>query len=269
VTADLFRKHLQALQEVTEIVTLQDVLEESGGRRAESNTRPAVAITFDDDLASHMSEALPALRHFQAPATFFLSGRALHADESYWFQYLEALLIARGLRQTAALLGMPDAQPGAVLAACEGSAQARKRIRELARDLAVPDLLQPSEMASLAAAGMTVGFHTVDHEILPTLDDQHLHDALSRGREELSAASGADVRYFAYPHGKTNGRVSAAVRAAGFDAAFTGHPRPLRDTDDRHRVGRWEPGPLNVDELILKLAVRLHRAAPIDSNERR
>ena len=66
---------------------------------------------------------MPALRDFQAPATFFLSGRALHADEPYWFQHLEALLIARGVRQTAALLGMPDAQPGAVLAACEGSAR--------------------------------------------------------------------------------------------------------------------------------------------------
>ena len=31
--------------------------------------------------------------------------------------------------------------------------------------------------------------------------------------------------------------------------------------DDRYRLGRWEPGPLGVDDLLVKLALRLHRAA--------
>ena len=70
------------------------------------------------------------------------------------------------------------------------------------------------------------------------------------------------MRYFAYPHGKADARSAAAVRAAGFDAAFTGRAQPLRRDDDRYRLGRWEPGALGVDDLLVNLAVRLHRVAP-------
>jgi hypothetical protein len=82
-----------------------------------------------------------------------------------------------------------------------------------------------------------------------------------RGREDLAAAAGAPVNYFAYPHGKADTRSATAVRRAGFNAAFTGLPQPVRDGDDCHRLGRWEPGPLGVDDLIVNIAVRLHRAA--------
>jgi hypothetical protein len=68
------------------------------------------------------------------------------------------------------------------------------------------------------------------------------------------------VRHFAYPYGKTDDRSTAVVRRAGFQSAFTGQPRPIRSGDDRFRLGRWEPGPLGVDEFLVKLAVRLHRA---------
>jgi peptidoglycan/xylan/chitin deacetylase (PgdA/CDA1 family) len=109
---------------------------------------------------------------------------------------------------------------------------------------------------------MTIGFHTLEHDVLPDLGDSALEDAVSRGRPELSAAAGAAVRYFAYPHGKADARSAAAVRRAGFSAALTGRPRPIRSRDDPHCLGRWEPGPLGEDELLINLAIRLHRATP-------
>ena len=105
---------------------------------------------------------------------------------------------------------------------------------------------------------MTIGFHTVEHDPLPDLDDPALEDAVSRGREDLAAAAGAAVRYFAYPHGKADARSAMAVRRAGFDAAFTGAAQPLRHGDDAYRLGRWEPGPLGVDDLL----VEARRASP-------
>jgi hypothetical protein len=106
---------------------------------------------------------------------------------------------------------------------------------------------------------MTVGFHTVGHDTLPDLDDPTLEDAVSRGCEDLAATAGAAVRYFAYPHGKADTRSAVAVRRAGFNAAFTGLAQPVRYGDDVHRLGRWEPGPLGVDDLLVNVAVRLHR----------
>jgi hypothetical protein len=31
-------------------------------------------------------------------------------------------------------------------------------------------------------------------------------------------------------------------------------------SDDRFLLGRWEPGPLEVDDFLVKVAVRLHRS---------
>ena len=109
---------------------------------------------------------------------------------------------------------------------------------------------------------MTIGFHTLDHVTLPALDDAGLETAVTRGRECLAAAAGAAARFLSYPHGKADARTAQALRRAGFEAAFTGRPGPLRRRQDRFLLGRWDPGPLGVDALLAKLAIHLHRASP-------
>jgi len=257
VPVDVFRAQLQALCEAVDLVTLDEVL----APQASDRKRPAVALTFDDDLPSHAEHALPVLREVGAPAAFFLSGRVLHRLGPYWFQQLEAVLIAYGERRTAALLQVPEARAGSLAQICEGRVDLRHRVSKLAADVPTPAILQRDAIAAFAAAGMTVGFHTVEHDVLPDLDDSALENAVSRGREDLAATAGAAVRYFAYPHGKADTRSSMAVRRAGFSAAFTGRPQPVRAGDDLNRLGRWEPGPLGVDDLLVSLAVRFHYAS--------
>ena len=259
VPAELFRAQLQALGEVVDIVPLDEI---AGDDVRRTGRRPAASITFDDDLASHAEHALPVLRALGLPATFFLSGRALHGRGPYWFQYLEAVLIARGAARTAALLGLPQTDTGNLTMMCAQNTSLQRRITEFADDLPKPEVLGRESLAGLGAAGMAIGFHTVGHDLMPDLDDAALGAAASNGRAELAKVTGGEVRYFAYPYGKADGRSAAAVRSAGFQSAFTGQPRPVRPRDDRFRIGRWEPGPLGVDELLVKLALRLHRAAP-------
>jgi peptidoglycan/xylan/chitin deacetylase (PgdA/CDA1 family) len=269
VPVDVFRTQLQALGEVYDLVTLDEILLEDASRRQPSRERrAAVALTFDDDLPSHVEHALPVLRELGVPAAFFLSGRALHGLGAYWFQQLEALLIVYGERQAAALLHLPERRARELVLACERDADLRRRVSDVAAGLAVPGILERNAIAALAAAGMAIGFHTVEHDILPGLSGAALDDAVSRGREDLAAAAGAAVHYFAYPHGKADTRSAAAVRRAGFNAAFTGLPQPVRNGDDRHRLGRWEPGPLNVDDLLVEIAVRLHRVGSGAPEER-
>jgi peptidoglycan/xylan/chitin deacetylase (PgdA/CDA1 family) len=269
VPVDLFRAQLQAVGELYDLVTLDEILlEDRSPRLAVSRERrAAVALTFDDDLPSHAEHALPVLRELGVPATFFLSGRALHGLGAYWFQQLEALLIAYGERRAAALLHLPERQARELVLACEGDADLRRRVNDVAAGLAIPGILGRDAIAALAAGGMTIGFHTVDHDILPRLTGAALDDAVSHGREDLAAATGAAVHYFAYPHGKADTQSAAAVRRAGFNAAFTGLPKPVRNGDDRHRLGRWEPGPLGVEDLLVNIVVRLHRTAPVRERE--
>ena len=264
VAIDTFRSHLHALRELVELVPLDRIVgADTGASPLGSGARPAVAVTFDDDLPSHVQHALPILRELAIPATFFLSGRSLHGLGPYWFQWLETLLVNRGPRQTAALLKMSDADPHSLLLAAAASAELRHRVCEAAAALPTPELLDREGIAALASAAMTVGFHTVDHDMLPALDDAGLQDAVSRGRGDLAAATRQPVRFFAYPFGQSDHRCAGAVRQAGFLAAFTGRPAPWQRAVHPYDVGRWEPGVIGVEDLVAKLAVRLHRASPV------
>jgi peptidoglycan/xylan/chitin deacetylase (PgdA/CDA1 family) len=263
VAQDLFRAQLQALGDIVDFVRLDDLLASArAARGALSHRRLSIAVTFDDDLPSHASHALPILRELQVPAAFFLSGRALHGRGPYWFQRLEALLTTHGPAHTAALLGQPTCTPAMLALACEQHLELRQRVADVSAYVPETHVLDREDLRELAAAGMTIGFHTVEHPVLTLMSDPALQVAVRHGRERLAAAAGRPVRYCAYPHGKSDARVALAVRMAGFDAAFTGRPEPLCPRHDRFAIGRWEPGAIGVDDVLVKLALYLHRPMP-------
>jgi peptidoglycan/xylan/chitin deacetylase (PgdA/CDA1 family) len=95
-----------------------------------------------------------------------------------------------------------------------------------------------ADVQALVSAGFEVGFHTLRHPVLTSLDDEALRDAMAAGREQLTAAAGSPLTTIAYPHGEADERVVRAAAAAGFTAGFTTMPEPLRPESDRLRVGR-------------------------------
>lgn len=250
----LFRRQVEALAEAGRVVSPEELLSD---RRAPGRAR--FVLTFDDDYPSHAERALPALRAIGVTGTFFLSGRSLHGRGPYWWELLEELVRTRGPRAAAASLGMAGADVGQLALVCERDLL---RQRDLEREVtAAPRHLAAADIAALTAAGMTVGFHTLEHRVLPGLSDDALDQALVLGRRELQDTAGAPMRLFAYPHGKADRRTASRVRDAGYAAAFTGRPGPVRPHEPLHLLPRWEPGPLAVDDLLVRAAVRLHRPA--------
>ena len=254
----LFRRQVQALGELGEIVPLAELL--GTGRPHRSR----FALTFDDDYQTHADRVLPVLGALRAHGTFFLSGRSLHGLGPYWFEVLEWLIDTRGLHDVAGRLGISARSPIELAMACERDSQ-RQRLLEQAAEQP-PAHLRPEQIRALAAATMTVGFHTLRHRVLPALPDDALAQALTEGRRELATVTGRPLRLFAYPHGKADHRVAFQVQAAGYAAAWTGLPKAMRSGEDRFLLGRWEPGPLGIDDFLVKVAVRLHRSLPPDGD---
>jgi peptidoglycan/xylan/chitin deacetylase (PgdA/CDA1 family) len=251
----LFRRQIQILGELGEIVPLTELL---GAQHRQRRSR--FALTFDDDYQTHAEPVLPLLSGLGLHATFFLSGRSLHGLGPYWFEVLEWLIDTRGVHDVAGRLGLPARAPMELAVACEQDPQ-RQRLLEQAAEQP-PVHLQPDQLQALAVATMTVGFHTLHHPALPALPVDALRRALTEGRRELTSVVGRPLHLFAYPHGKADHRVAAQVQAAGYTAAWTGLPNPMRSGDHPFLLGRWEPGPLDVDDFLVKVAVRLHRSRP-------
>jgi peptidoglycan/xylan/chitin deacetylase (PgdA/CDA1 family) len=214
-------------------------------------------LTFDDDFASHARYVLPVVRELGLHATFFLSGRALHDLGPYWFQRLEALVAERGLREAAELLGLPGVVEAQLPLRCEGDPR-RLALIDRHAPAGEPPLDGPG-IRALVEAGMTFGFHTLHHPVLPQLDDDSLGEALNAGRAALAALVGRPLDWLAYPHGKMDTRTVELTREAGYTAAWTTQPRVFRPSDDLLQLGRWEAQPLPTDELLILIGRLLRR----------
>jgi peptidoglycan/xylan/chitin deacetylase (PgdA/CDA1 family) len=254
VASDVLRRHVAALADVGEIVPLESLVGGIG-----RHARPRFALTFDDDYLSHLELALPILRSLGAPATFFLSGRALHGLGPYWFEVLDREVDARGPAAVARELSIDADSPEGLALACERDRSLQDRLEDRAGEPG--PRLERGHIEALAAAGMSIGFHTLRHRILPPLRPDELEADLVEGREDLEAVVGRRIRLFAYPHGKADPMTAAAVRRADYRAAFTGRPSPVVRGVDPYLLGRWEPGGLGIDDLLVGTAIRLTRGA--------
>jgi peptidoglycan/xylan/chitin deacetylase (PgdA/CDA1 family) len=217
-----------------------------------------VALTFDDDLVSHVRLARPILQRAGATATFFLCGSSLDRPHAFWWQRLQ--------RAVDAELELPveGRDIHEVAERIESmSPEKRDQVGEwLARGLG-PDPhdsgLRSEHVRELVECGFDVGFHTLRHDRLTALDDAALAQAMAAGRAELEHAAARPLTTIAYPHGKADERVGHAAREAGFRLGFTGRSEPIVPDSDPMLLGRFEPAHDSVAALALQLVLMLLR----------
>lgn len=94
-------------------------------------------------------------------------------------------------------------------------------------------LMTAAELRAVRAQGMAIGAHGFDHSDLTTVPDADLRRHTVEARAALEDLVGGSVTSFAFPYGTQDARARAAVRAAGYDAAFAVH-----DTVDRFAIPR-------------------------------
>jgi peptidoglycan/xylan/chitin deacetylase (PgdA/CDA1 family) len=111
-------------------------------------------------------------------------------------------------------------------------------------------LMDAGELRALRGDGIEIGVHGMSHVLLPGLSDGELCRETQDARDALADILGALPRAFAYPGGSFDARVAAAVKRAGFVAAFS-------TTSDGGRFGipRTEVGSADtLRTLRIKLA---------------
>jgi peptidoglycan/xylan/chitin deacetylase (PgdA/CDA1 family) len=199
-----------------------------------------VALTFDDDLGHHVMHAMPELHAADAPATFFLCGSFLEEPRDYWWQRLQRAV--DGGADVAPLLGTGTIhQQGQAMEALEP--ERRDVVADELGRLAPP--VPPSELLTAEGARRLsrIGFHTVRHDTLTSLDDEQLARALTEGRAGLTEVAGRPVDTIAYPHGRFDSRVVAAARKCDFAIGVTCKPEAVTPRSDPLALGRYEPPP--------------------------
>jgi peptidoglycan/xylan/chitin deacetylase (PgdA/CDA1 family) len=258
----VFAEQVRYLSARYRLVPASRLLEAASERRA-GEPFP-VAITFDDDLRSHVDTTAPILVRAGAPATFFLTGACLRGPHRFWWERLQE---ARDRGLDIGSLGIGALGAGVHELGRAVEALPASRIDEL--DAALGRLVGPDpgdaglraeHVAALVADGFEIGFHTRRHHPLPGLAAAELAAAMVEGRAEIEEAAGGKLTTIAYPHGRADARVAAAARAAGFTAGFTGAPGPVTPASDPLLLCRVSPSYASVGELGLDVALAVRSA---------
>ncbi len=267
----LFEAQLRHLKRGYRLVKASELLTACQSRRI--GQRIPVAITFDDDLASHASVALPMLQDAEVQATFFLCGASLERPFAFWWERLQVALDHGTLPDVAPnLASAASASPldgvdivYRLLSAVEAMTPDERD--ELSEQLERHVALAPStasmgadDVKAIALAGHEIGFHTRRHEPLPTLPDRLLSTAMTHGKNELEEVAGETITAIAYPQGKADARTAQAAESAGYRYGYAGHGRPVRGDTHPLLMGRMEPSFKSTGHLSLRLAQMLMRS---------
>jgi colanic acid/amylovoran biosynthesis glycosyltransferase len=251
-----FERQMRWLARTGRATSLADVL---AARREEAAVPPkAVLVTFDDAYADFAERAWPVLRRHGIPVTLFVP-TAFPGDpaRAFWWDRLHAAIAGGGaplatpigrLRLDSALARRRAYRALRDEVKARPHDEAMALVDELVAKLGAPApgtrVLSWEELRALASAGVTLAPHTRTHPRLDRLAPERLAEEIDGSRDELAAETGATAPAFAYPGGAVCAAAEEAVRAAGFELAFTIGDRAARsDAVPRLAVGRRTPTP--------------------------
>jgi len=252
VRADSLRRQLQLLTKRYIVITPEDFLQWSEEKL--SLPPRSILLTCDDALRNTLTEMAPMLQELGLSCLFFATGAS--ADETpsmLWYEELYLMLldadepIALGLPEAGISIGpiAPNEKHSCWWNLVERLSQFDRELRrgfldQIREQLRLAEnwreqffqdptlaarflTLDRAGLRQLAAAGMTIGAHSLSHPILARTSEELAWQEISESRNVLEKALGQTVWAFGYPFGTAatvTGRDLRLAEQAGFRCAF-------------------------------------------------
>lgn len=261
-------EYLRTLSRRYHFVSLVDAAEMLQGKRP---VEPySVVLTFDDGYRNNVTHALPVLRKYNAPATFFVPTGFLENPRPFWCDRLDYALQytqvdGRQVRIGSCMMRLDSSSR-------EALCTSYMRLRRTAKEQKMSDLDFLRDIDELATQlesesgkslgeihqnddwsatvtweqvqetignGVTIGSHTVDHTRLGLVDQAHARDQLTRSKHAIEARTGQPCVMLCYPNGSYDADTVALARACGYLCAVTTDEGLNRKGDDVMKLKRF------------------------------
>jgi peptidoglycan/xylan/chitin deacetylase (PgdA/CDA1 family) len=243
-------EYLKVLSRRYRFVSLMDAVDMLEGRRP---LQPySMVLTFDDGYRNNFTHALPILRRYHAPATFFVPTGFLNSPRPFWFDRMGYVL-------QQAKVGDREVRIGSLVMRIDGRSgetlqESFRRFRRAAKKQNMPDAEFLRDMEGLAAQlesesghaladiqqdddwsailtweqarqagqnGVTIGSHTVDHVRLGFEGSDTARTQLSLSKRDIETHAGTPCLSLCYPDGNYTVETTALARECGYRCAVT------------------------------------------------
>ena len=246
VKPETFDNHLTYLKKHFNVVPLNFLIE-NGRDNIIRNNKPLCVLTFDDGWRDFYDYAYPLLKKHQCPAAVFLPTKFINSKKQFWTDTFAHLLLHQ---QPTVIENLSDLEIRAdieYLNGLSGTYDNRlesgihylkkypsdivekilyglSEVWQVDLDKSERDFLNWTEIEEMKMSGIvSFGSHTVNHQILTTVDDETVERELVESREELLRRNLADTSdiSFCYPNGNYTKEIADMVCSSGYHLAVT------------------------------------------------
>ena len=252
VTAEALQRQLRFLKSNYNVISPEDAL----AWTLDKFPLPprAVLLTCDDGLLNNLTEMLPVLQQEEVRCLFFVTGASAgEARSTLWYEDLFLILLrapagkfeisqervvlsgelaSREQRHgiwwgAVKRLSQFDAETRSAFV-CSAGRQFRVSLQQHTANASSPlcrrfGLLTLTELRTLAAAGMTIGAHTMSHPLLSQMPPELARAEIVECKAKIENGLQKQIWAFAYPFGdaaSVTSQVLAMPKEAGYAAAF-------------------------------------------------
>lgn len=254
VTAEQFERQLNYFSRHFTVVPLREICEMK--IHGIVPRRRTIALTFDDGFLNNITVALPLLRKYGMPATFFLCTAALEdvsylhpsdlldlirvgggtnevsiAEDTFVRQGHQLRGISTGRNAYAQMRSLPLDRWHSAMNMLRGKIDAGKVARDVEMELYA--LIDDTSIGQLSRDNHAdIGSHSHHHVSLTQLNDEEIFSELVRSGNMLSARTTKPVESVAFPYGDYNDQAIGQARAAGYKYLIAGGDVPKEFRSD-------------------------------------
>jgi len=270
ITTEEFNWQFALLASKFNVLPLTEALE-----RLQSGSLPpkAVCITFDDGYADNYLHAMPILKQYSLPASFFVVSGMINQDRMWNDDVVETV---RCYPEPVLDLGFLNLGRHSIKTADEKFKVAERLVKTikylpfsernrlckeltgLVSELPTGLMLTSQQIRHLSDQGFEIGSHSVNHPILKGLAVKEWRHEILSSKAELENITGKQVKCFAYPNGKFDTDFSHEhcqyVKECGYTAALSTDWGCVTPRSDIWMLPRFTPWDHTPNRFLLRMA---------------
>ncbi|MBN1972652.1 MAG: polysaccharide deacetylase family protein [Sedimentisphaerales bacterium] len=263
LSRDGLEEYVQTLSKYYNFISLPDAVEMLAGRKP---VKPySMVFTFDDGYRNNLTHALPVLRRYKAPATFFVSTGFLNNPRPFWWDRLDYAMQhgeinGREVKICSMTTRLDNSNRETLLEsyhkvnpeqmsdpefvnefekiAAQLEQESGCSLSEIQNKDNWSAILTWDEIVKNVNGDVTIGSHTVDHIRLRYVDKETAYEQLVNSKRDIEEHTKKPCLSLCYPYGSFNDEIIGLARKCGYVCGFTTKEGLNRPGDDLMRLRR-------------------------------